>query len=389
LKKRITLFIIVLSTFYITLFTACTSKPPPRPVAKPPLRAPQPQRPPRPVNAHPPAISEQLTESVALTVQPEEPQPIEQVALAPDEQEEPPEEPEEPQPIEQIALAPDEQEEPLDEQEEPQPIEQVVLAPDEPQPDMSLPEISVDLLPLPYCPINPDGEEQLLTANIHVKSASPIDTWYIELRAPDSDGVFMSFAQKGKLPETLTWNGRNRENELVESATLYNYSLTAANAYGSTTYQGTLAIDVVVRREGRNRLRMIVPSIIFPPNSAQLTRGLDPATRENNDKILKRIAEILNNFETYKVRVEGHANPTFAPNSRQRATEERGTKRILGLQPLSERRAKAVVEYLIKLGIARSRLTPIGMGGRMVRVEFADKPNWWKNRRVEFLLEKP
>jgi outer membrane protein OmpA-like peptidoglycan-associated protein len=177
----------------------------------------------------------------------------------------------------------------------------------------------------------------------------------------------------------------------VESATLYNYSLTVTNIYGSTTCQGSLAIDIVVIKEGENLLRIIVPSIIFAPNTVQLTKGLDPATSASNDRILRRIAEILNYFGTYKVRVEGHANPTVPPNSRQRPIEEirglyRGDK---GLKPLSEERARAVVEYLVNLGIDRSRLSPVGMGGTRVRVEFKDRENWWKNRRVEFILDKP
>jgi outer membrane protein OmpA-like peptidoglycan-associated protein len=160
---------------------------------------------------------------------------------------------------------------------------------------------------------------------------------------------------------------------------------------GSTTYQGTIAIDVLVQREEKGLLRIIVPSIIFAPNTGELDKGIDPAITENNDRILKRIAEVLNYFGTYKVKVEGHANPISAPNTRERIIEEtrgiyRGDK---GLQPLSEERAKAVVEYLVSLGVDRSRLTPIGMGSKRIRVEFADRDNWWKNRRVEFILDKP
>jgi len=134
---------------------------------------------------------------------------------------------------------------------------------------------------------------------------------------------------------------------------------------------------------------IIIPSIFFAPNIVQVTEGLDQATSASNDRILRRVADILNNYGTYKVRVEGHANPTFPPDSEQRAGEESGTEEILGLQPLSEQRAKTVVEYLVKLGVDRSRLTPIGMGGKNVRAGFTDKPNWWKNRRVDFFLEKP
>jgi len=257
-------------------------------------------------------------------------------------------------------------------------------------PDMSPPEISVELTPQPYSPINPDGEEQSLTINIHVKSASPIYGWQLEIREPESNELFLLFGQEGEVPETLTWDGRNINGELAESATVYNYSLTVANIYNaSTTYQGSIAIDVLVQREEKNILRIIVPSIIFAPDTGELAKGLDPETAANNERILKRIAEVLNYFEAYNVRVEGHSNPVYPPNSRQRASEEAGTATILGLQPLSEERAKAVVDYLVKLGIDRSRLTPVGMGGTRVRVEFDDRANWWKNRRVEFILEKP
>jgi hypothetical protein len=273
----------------------------------------------------------------------------------------------------------------------------------------------VELTPQPYCPITPDGEEQYLTINVDVKSASPIYLWHVELREAESDELFLTMDYSGDLPETLYWDGRNYKGELVESAALYNYSVTASNIYhnsivddqgnlipedrrdeltgklvnGATTFEGTLAIDIIVKKEGKGLLRIIVPSIIFGPNDGGLTRGLDSATIEKNDRILRRIAEVLNYFETYKIRVEGHANPTYPPNSRLRASEENGTRTILGLRPLSETRAKAVVDYLVDLGIDRERLSAVGMGGTRIRAEFNDRPNWWKNRRVEFVLEKP
>ncbi|MDR2921709.1 MAG: OmpA family protein [Treponema sp.] len=284
-------------------------------------------------------------------------------------------------------------------------------------PDLSPPQISVEIAPQPFSPISPDGEEQFLTAKIRVKSASPIYGWQIEVREPGSNRLFLSVEQEGDVPETIIWNGRNNEGELVESATPYHVSLRVTNIYhdslvdeegflipedktdeiagqkvnGSTIYQGVITIDVLVQREEKGLLRIIVPSIIFAPYTGDLEKGLDPDTAASNIRILKRIAEVLGYFETYKVRVEGHANPTAAPNSKQRITEEtrglfRGDK---GLQPLSEERAKAVVDYLVNLGVDPSRLTPIGMGGTRIRVDFADRDNWWKNRRVEFILEKP
>jgi len=353
MKKITAMFIIVLLAFYsVVIFTACTTPPPPPP---------------------PPPAGQTET---------------------PTEQAEAPAEP----------------------TETPEPAETPAELTETP-PDMSPPEISVELSPQPYSPISPDGEEQLLTVKINVKSESPIYAWHVELREAESDELFLSLDQGGEVPELVTWDGRNLKGEMVESATLYNFSITVNNIYhnslvdengflipedkigevegklvnGSATYKGTLAIDVLVQREEKGLLRIIVPSIIFAPNSGDLDKELDPATAANNAKILKRIAEVLGYFETYNVRVEGHANPISAPNTRQRIIEQtrglyRGDK---GLQPLSEERARAVVDYLVNLGVDRTRLTPVGMGASKIRCDYSDKANWWKNRRVEFILEKP
>ena len=58
------------------------------------------------------------------------------------------------------------------------------------------------------------------------------------------------------------------------------------------------------------------------------------------------------------------------------------------LIPLSRERAQAVRDFLIRNGVDGSRLSTVGMGGTKPVVERADRENWWKNRRVEFILIK-
>ena len=189
-------------------------------------------------------------------------------------------------------------------------------------------------------------------------------------------------------PETLTWDGISEDGELVQSAAEYMFSLEANNIYNNaSTFKGKIDVDVLVMRDG-DLLRVIVPSIVFPSNSSSLTSGLAEDIVKNNDFILQRIAQVLNKYGTYSVTVEGHANPTTAPNTRARDNEERGSAREKGLLPLSLDRAREVMNYLIKLGIDKDRLDCVGMGSKRTVVEFADRDNWWKNRRVEFLLEK-
>ena len=133
---------------------------------------------------------------------------------------------------------------------------------------------------------------------------------------------------------------------------------------------------MLVIRDG-DRLRIQVPSIIFRENAADFN-SLPPATVDNNLRVLRRVAQILNKFKDYRVQVEGHANPVL-----RTAAEERTE-----LQPLSESRARAVVNMLSEFGVSKGRLSATGMGGSRPVVRFEDRDNWWKNRRVEFILIK-
>ena len=282
----------------------------------------------------------------------------------------------------------------------PPPEPEEVPEPEELPPDTSPPEISVTLSPQPFSP-DGDGVDDVLNVKIKVESASPIQNWHIEIHEPEPPYLtFSEWRGDGAPPESLTWDRLSHEGELVQSASDYQFVLTVTNQYDTGTYKGPIAVDVLVRREQGDVLRVIVPSIVFAPNSADFINGVTPAQAENNDKILRRIAEVLNKFNTYRVKVEGHANPTTAPGTKARANEENGTKSVKGLQPLSDERAKTVVNYLVNLGVQRERLTPIGLGSTRTIVGYykedekgkptkaLNKDNWWKNRRVEFILEK-
>jgi outer membrane protein OmpA-like peptidoglycan-associated protein len=226
-----------------------------------------------------------------------------------------------------------------------------------------------------------DGIEDQLTVTVSVKDESPIDGWRIEIREPRPPYLlFSEWSGRGSPPEKIVWDGRSASGELVQSASDYPFKLTVTDVHGNNSvFEGLVEVDVLVIREGAN-LRVQVPSIVFGSNSGGF-EGLSPEAVAANDLILRRIAQVLNKFNTYKVRVEGHANPT-ARTERERRQEQ------TELQVLSEARAKAVVDYLVNLGVERSRLSYFGIGAARPIVGIDDKDNWWKNRRVEFLLEK-
>jgi outer membrane protein OmpA-like peptidoglycan-associated protein/flagellar hook assembly protein FlgD len=248
--------------------------------------------------------------------------------------------------------------------------------------DVSGPVLTVVTAPEYFSPDN-DGENDELFISLTAKDASPIASWSFEIRTPVESGaaqVFRKIEGRGSPSSRIIWDGRSDKGELVQSAMFYPYTFTAADALGnSSSVSGRIGIDVLVIREG-DRLRIQIPSIQFRPNFADFD-GLPMDVIDNNMRIIRRIAQILNQFRDYKVQVEGHANPT-QPAGPARDREEPELKR------LSEARAKAIVEQLVRNGVARNRLTAVGAGSSKTIAEYTDRDNWWKNRRVEFYLIK-
>jgi len=261
------------------------------------------------------------------------------------------------------------------------PSESKAVSPPPPPPEPGAPVLSVSFSPLFFSP-DGDGENDELFVTISCRDESPIEEWRIEIREPEPPYLlFSEWSGKGSPPAEIVWDGYSSKGELVQSATDYPFTLTVTNIYKkSSTFSGVIEVDVLVLLEG-DRLRVQVPSILFGPNVGNFNL-LDEDQLFRNDYILRRIALVLNKFDTYKVYVEGHANLTAPTENGRRIEQERE------LRPLSELRAIHVVDYLVRLGVDRSRLTPFGIGGARPVVPYEDRNNWWKNRRVEFILVK-
>ena len=267
--------------------------------------------------------------------------------------------------------------------EEPPQVEEPPPPPPPPPPpsDPDGPELNVSLSPQFFSP-DGDGDADELFVTIDCKGGSPIKTWKIEIREPRPPYlIFSEWEGEGAPPETIVWNGYSSSNELVQSASDYPFTIVVEDELGKiASYEGKIEVDVLVIREG-DILRVMVPSIVFGSNVGGFT-GLSEEVLATNDYILKRIAEVLQKFDTYNVTIEGHANFTATTEAARRREQDRE------LKPLSEQRAKFVLDYLVDLGVERDRLTSIGIGGDRPVVSFEDRDNWWKNRRVEFILDK-
>jgi len=224
-----------------------------------------------------------------------------------------------------------------------------------------------------------DGD---LVISLTAVDQSPITSWRVEINEPQAPNrLFYAREGQGQPPAQLRWNGRGTAGELVMSALDYPFVFTATNALGnSSTFRSSIGTDIFVVQDGPN-FRIQIPSIIFASNSGGWA-GVDPEISASNAFILRRIAQALDRFPAYHIRVEGHANATVNPGN----AEAHRREHVEELQPLSELRAATIVNYLAGLGIDSGRMSYFGIGGDRPIASWDDRANWWQNRRVEFIL---
>jgi hypothetical protein len=90
--------------------------------------------------------------------------------------------------------------------------------------------------------------------------------------------------------------------------------------------------------------------------------------------LLQRLVKLVSEHPEYiHISVEGHA-------------DERGPEDFN--QRLSEERARSVMEFMIKKGVARDRLESHGFGSSRPLVDKANEYAWLLNRRVEFQVTR-
>ena len=230
--------------------------------------------------------------------------------------------------------------------------------------DSTPPELSLDYSPRSFSP-DGDGRNDMITIYPGVEDISGIREWYLLIYSPWGD-IFKSFSGRGLPAGEINWDGRNHENELVESAVDYSVELFATDNAGnaSKTSRIKIPIDILVMAtEGGLAIR--ISNIEFAFNSAEL--------KGEAFSILDRASQILNRYRNYRVMVEGHTDDIGEDEFNLR---------------LSERRAKAVMDYLIESGVDAERLSFRGMGETEPYLPNVNDENRIRNRRVEFLLFK-
>ena len=115
--------------------------------------------------------------------------------------------------------------------------------------------------------------------------------------------------------------------------------------------------------------------LYFSKNGAVFT-GLSRSQIRQNEKIIDEAVELIKRHPDCTVYIEGYAQNISGTEKEDRTA----------CKPLSLWRAEYVRKELIKRGISADKIETVGMGGANPLAGPDDRSNWWKNRRVEFVI---
>jgi outer membrane protein OmpA-like peptidoglycan-associated protein len=242
--------------------------------------------------------------------------------------------------------------------------------------DNSAPELALALDPLPFSP-DGDGVADTLNLTLTVNDISPAESWDVKIRN-ENNRLFHTLKGKDTVPAQKTWNGYSANGTQVKSASTYTAEFSVVDKAGnSASTKEDLPIDVLTFKVGSKR-KLFVRSITF---AAYKTSFSNINTGEVKD-VVRWISNILKKNPSYNLIIEGHALNIYE-NKPDKYQEEENV-----LLPLSEKRAQLIKDLIVAEGINADRITIKGMGSREPIVAPSDSSNRWKNRRVEFILEK-
>ena len=116
-----------------------------------------------------------------------------------------------------------------------------------------------------------------------------------------------------------------------------------------------------------------VEFVLFGPDIGRYNVGIDSDAQQLNELVLNYTAQALINNPSYRVRIEGHANPYTINHSE-----------IDELQTLSAMRSNVVADQLRQRGVSDEQIVIISFGGTRTATNEWDVRN--RNRRVELII---
>ncbi len=122
--------------------------------------------------------------------------------------------------------------------------------------------------------------------------------------------------------------------------------------------------------------RLTLRKILYFSKNGAVFTGLSREQIRQNEKTIDEAVELIKKHPECTVLIEGYANNISGTEKEDRTA----------CMPLSLWRAEYIKKELIKRGIKAENIETVGRGGAAPLAGRKERNNWWKNRRVEFLI---
>ncbi len=245
--------------------------------------------------------------------------------------------------------------------------------------DLNIASLDIEVSPKPFTP-DGDGRRDQVTLDLSADDRTSIVSWGLEIYDPQ-ENLFYEVSGDGGPRESVTWDGRSQDGELVGSAEEYTAAFQVTDEVGNeSSTEASITVGILVTEdEGEeDGYRIRVRNIHFVPFEADYQNLEDPERVEQNMAVLDQVAAVLKEFPDREIVIEGHAvHLTTGEEAREAEQEET-------LLPLSQDRADVIRDALVERGVAEEMLSTNGIGGSEPVVDHTNEEERWKNRRVEF-----
>jgi outer membrane protein OmpA-like peptidoglycan-associated protein len=230
------------------------------------------------------------------------------------------------------------------------------------------PVVSISVAPQLFVP-----EEGKLVITPDIFSLNKITSWTMTVRKKE-EGEKESFdiarwASGSETVPVIEWDGnvmdeKGKMRAALDSASSYLVDLVVVDAKGQVgrSAQVKFKTDIFTTKTERGLL-INISSIRFDYNKADL--------KPVYQQMVKRVFNFLLAYPEYQIVVEGHSDYTGNASDNQ---------------VLSQRRAQAVADYLVALGMGADRIRVSGLGEALP--SYLEKRKAALNRRVSFILLK-
>ena len=193
--------------------------------------------------------------------------------------------------------------------------------------------------------------------------------WALDIIDAESGKVVRTYNAEGHPPESVTWDGRDDQAQLLPLNRKFNYVLRLQDQIGNVWQQqsslGTTEVKILSATPRETRIKL--EQILFEFNKAELLPAMF-------DK-LHKVADLAKQYspQNVKILIEGH-------------TDEIGSDQFN--QELSLNRAKMVMRYLVEEENLPSVTIEVQGYGKTVPLFTGNDPeSRAKNRRVEITLD--